>query len=112
MWRIHAIRKLLWQPIESRPEQDGRNVIGLCNPGQPWSPVSEAQAVRDIRSSGIRYFVNTEGGDPVFVRDRWGPRSIPPNLGRLGSGKQLDQYAGLLKRRRCYRGRVFGAALS
>ena len=47
-------------------QKRGRNVIGLCNPGQPWSPVSETQAVRDIRSRGIRYFVNTTG-TPVFV---------------------------------------------
>jgi hypothetical protein len=49
-----------------RTQKRGRNVIGLCNPGQPWSPVSETQAVRDIRSRGIRYFVNTTGR-PVFV---------------------------------------------
>jgi hypothetical protein len=47
-------------------QKRGRNVIGLGNPGEPWSPVSEVQAVRDIRSRGIRYFVNTTG-TPVFV---------------------------------------------
>lgn len=50
----------------TQTQKRGRNVIGLCNPGQPWSPVSEVQAVRDIRSRGIRYFVNTTG-TPVFV---------------------------------------------
>lgn len=47
-------------------QKRGRNIIGLCNPGEPWSPVSEMQAVRDIRSRGIRYFVNTTGV-PVSV---------------------------------------------
>lgn len=51
----------------TQTQKRGRNVIGLCNPGQPWwSPVSEVQAIRDIRSRGIRYFVNMDS-ERVFV---------------------------------------------
>lgn len=47
-------------------QKRGRNVVGLCNPGESWSPVGELQAVQDIRSRGIRYYVNTTG-TPVFL---------------------------------------------
>jgi len=47
-------------------QKRGHNVIGLCHRGQPWSPRTAAEAIQDIRSRGIRYFVNVDG-EPVFV---------------------------------------------
>lgn len=41
------------------------NVIGICN-SETWGYVSEAQAVQDIRSRGIQYYVD-RGGERAWV---------------------------------------------
>jgi hypothetical protein len=34
------------------------DVIEICNPGQPWSPVSKKDAIHDIVSKTYQYLVN------------------------------------------------------
>jgi hypothetical protein len=51
----------------SATQKRGRNIVGLCHRGAPWSPRTAAEAIQDIRSRGIRYFVNVDG-EPVFVQ--------------------------------------------
>jgi hypothetical protein len=36
-------------------------ITHVCNAGQPWSPVTREQAVRDIESGTIKYFVKAAG---------------------------------------------------
>jgi hypothetical protein len=59
----------LREVIATRKQMD--NIVGLCNDGA-WGYVSEAQAVQDIRSRGIRYFVE-RGGERMFVHVVNGP---------------------------------------
>lgn len=46
--------------VTATRQKDGA-ITHLCHPGEPWSPVSLAQAIRDIESGAARYFVRGDG---------------------------------------------------
>ena len=41
--------------VEKTRKSNG-NITHLCNTGEPWSPVSEAQAIREIKNGLHEYY--------------------------------------------------------
>ena len=48
-------------------DQDG-DITKLCNPGQSWSPVSKATAIREIEAGTNRYYVPWSDGNSTWIR--------------------------------------------
>ena len=42
--------------IKSKKNQDG-DILGLCNPNEYWSPKSKNNAIYEIESGSIKYYV-------------------------------------------------------
>jgi len=47
-------------------DRDG-DITKLCNPGQWWSPVSKATAIREIENGTHRYYVPWNDGQPTWI---------------------------------------------
>lgn len=58
---------------QTQKDPDG-DILGLCNPGQPWSPRRKADAISDIRNKTHSYYVNEAGfrTEVKVVDDRGG----------------------------------------
>ena len=52
---------------KTRKDNHG-DILGLCNFGQYWSPRSKADAIRDIESGLVRYYVPWNDGTKTLIR--------------------------------------------
>ena len=56
----------------SGKNSDG-DITKLCNSGQPWSPRSKADAIRDIDNGTHRYYVPWNDGKSTWIHVVNGP---------------------------------------
>lgn len=83
-----ALRKI----SKTKKDSDG-DIIALCNPGEPWSPVSKDQAIREIDGGMHEYYTDILGqrAKIIVVKDHNGKKflrtdkdsSTSNNLGEL-----------------------------
>lgn len=52
---------------KTKKDNDG-DILALCNAGQYWSPRSKADAIRDIESGTIRYYVPWSDGTKTIIK--------------------------------------------
>lgn len=52
---------------QSGKDRDG-DITKLCNPGQTWTPVSKANAIREIEGGTHRYYVPWSDGESTWIR--------------------------------------------
>lgn len=51
----------------SKKDIDG-DILGLCNPGEYWSPRSKADVINDIETGAIGYYVSWTDGSLTTIR--------------------------------------------
>jgi len=47
--------------IRQTGKNSDRDIISLCNTGEPWSPRTKADAIADMRSGSHSYYVDEAG---------------------------------------------------
>lgn len=56
----------------SKKDRDG-DILGLCKPGEYWSPRGKSDAIRDIESGTHRYYVPWSDGANTLIHVVNGP---------------------------------------
>lgn len=61
------------RPVTRTEKDRDGDITKLCDPGQLWSPVSKANAIREIENGAHLYYDPWNDGQPTWIRVMNGP---------------------------------------